>query len=258
MSIESLAIALHHSKAAGTVKLVLLGIANQDSDGGSFPKAATLAKYANVHPRRIPAALNKLVELGEIRIHERAGGTRNLPDHLRPNMYEITLECPPGCDRSKQHRERDADGELITYSRAQKGPKPRDRSRAAKPVDNSPLPGDANSTSAADSTTPGAADSTTPSAAGSTTKNHYLEPDLEPSGLALVSTSPGDGRVVICQACGNKKPILRGRYCSACTAAGLDSPIINCSIEGCDVVGRRRFPGQQYMLCPDHKQESQA
>lgn len=250
MSIESLAIALHHSKARGTAKLVLLGIANQDGDGGSFPKAATLAKYANVHPRRIPAAVQQLVDLGEIRVSYQDGGRRSLPDHLRPNVYEILLQCPPGCDRTKQHRERDEAGEIITYSRAQKGPRP----KYGRPVDNPAVPSDGNSTSAENSTGPSDGNSTSPSAENSTTKNHPVEPSLEPGGLRFGSTSPEtEERRVVCLACGQLKPIARGKYCSSCTAAGLDSPILNCGIEGCGITGRRRFPGQQYILCPEHR-----
>lgn len=244
MSVEALAVVLHHSKATGTAKLVLIGIANQEGDAGSFPKAATLAKYANVHPRRIPATLQRLVELGEIRIHEREGGSRRLPDHLRPNVYEILVTCPEGCDRTTQHRERDEDGELITYSRAQKGPVPKERKAARKAalaaVDNSRLPSAEISTSAETSTT----------------KNHTYEPNSESAGLALVSTSPADDeRRVICQSCGQIRTIARGRYCSPCTGSGLDSPIINCAIEGCEITARRRYAGQQSMICSDHQDE---
>lgn len=242
MSAESFAIVLNHSRARGTAKLVLIGIANHQSDGGAFPKIATLARYANVHPRRVTAAIQQLVDLGELRVMYREGGTRNLPDHLRPNVYEVLLTCPEDCDGSYQHRT----GKQ--YSRAQKG--------AKLPVDNSAVPSDGNSTSAENSTTPSDAAVTTPSDAAVTTKNHYLEPDLEPDQLALVSTSPEtDERRVICLACGQLKPIARGRYCSSCTAAGLDSPILNCAIEGCEITGRRKFPGQQYILCPEHRHE---
>ena len=248
MSVEALAVVLHHSKATGTAKLVLIGIANQDGDGGSFPKAATLAKYANVHPRRIPETLQRLVDLGELRIHEREGGGRNLPEHLRPNMYEILVTCPEGCDRTKQHREYDEDGDLVTYSRAQKGPVPKDRKGSKQAVDNSRLPSAENSTSAAGSTTP--------SAAGSTTKNHPYQPSLEPRLAHAVVSPAAEAQLVTCLACGHPKPIPRGRYCSSCAAAGLDSPILNCAIEGCDITGRRRFPGQQYILCSEHKTEA--
>lgn len=104
MSVESLAIALHHSRATSTAKLVLLGIANHDGDGGAWPSVATLAKYANCHPRNAQRGIDKLVELGEIARHLNAGGTFATPNHMRPNRYTFTLTCPPACDRSSAHR----------------------------------------------------------------------------------------------------------------------------------------------------------
>lgn len=106
MSAEALAIALHHSKAKGTAKLVLLGIANHDGDGGSWPSVATLAKYANVDARSVQRAIETLVSLREIRRLYNAGGSAKTPEHLRPNLYEILLGCPSHCDGTKAHRDR--------------------------------------------------------------------------------------------------------------------------------------------------------
>ncbi len=105
MSAESLAIALHHSRARGTAKIVLLGIANHDGDGGAWPSTQTLAKYANVAPRNVQRALDQLVSLGEVRRVTNGGGRANTPDYLRPNLYHVLLECPPHCDGSRQHRD---------------------------------------------------------------------------------------------------------------------------------------------------------
>jgi hypothetical protein len=118
MSIESVAIALHHSRSSQATKLVLLGIANHDGDGGAWPSVETLAKYANCSTRNVQKAIAKLIELGEIaepeyvtlpdgsrhRIHER-GGLATTPEHLRPNLYHFILRCPEWCDRSSQHRD---------------------------------------------------------------------------------------------------------------------------------------------------------
>ncbi len=104
MSVESMTIALHHSRATGTVKLVLLGIANHDGDGGAWPSIATLAKYAAVTPRNAQKAIQQLERLGEIRRHVGAGGTHLTADHMRPNLYQFLLRCPPTCDRSSRHR----------------------------------------------------------------------------------------------------------------------------------------------------------
>lgn len=101
-----MAIAFNHSRATGAAKLVLLGIASHDGDGGAWPAVATLARYAGVNVRNAQKALARLVELGEIRIHQNQGGTAHTPDHTRPNLYEFTLTCSPDCDRTKRHRSR--------------------------------------------------------------------------------------------------------------------------------------------------------
>lgn len=106
MSIEAMAIALHHSRATGTAKLVLLGIASHDGDGGSWPSRATLAKYAGIRDQgAIRKAVNTLIDLREVRRHINGGGGPDRADYLRPNRYEFLLECPPHCDRSSQHRD---------------------------------------------------------------------------------------------------------------------------------------------------------
>ena len=105
MSNESVAIALRHSRATGAAKVIMIGIANHDGDGGSWPSIATLAGYANVDERSAQRAVAKLVALGEIRRHEGRGGTATTPDHRRPNLYEVIIECPSWCDRSKHHRD---------------------------------------------------------------------------------------------------------------------------------------------------------
>jgi hypothetical protein len=105
VSVEALAVVLHHSKAKGTHKLVLLGIANHAGDGGAWPTIETLAHYANVEPRSVQKALQRLVSMGEVRIHRQAGGTYDMDDYRRPNRFDVLVECPPSCDRSMQHRD---------------------------------------------------------------------------------------------------------------------------------------------------------
>jgi DNA-binding GntR family transcriptional regulator len=80
MSVESMAIALHHSRAKGTAKLVLIGIANHDGDGGAWPSVDTLAKYAGVHRRNVQRALQQLEELHEIEIVRNGGGDHSIAD----------------------------------------------------------------------------------------------------------------------------------------------------------------------------------
>jgi len=104
MSIESLAVVLHHSKASGTDKVVLIGIANHDGDGGSWPTVATLAKYANVSERSVQRSLSTLERMGEIRVYTNAGGTPMYRHDRRPNVYEVLVRCPRDCDGTKNHR----------------------------------------------------------------------------------------------------------------------------------------------------------
>lgn len=106
MSVESIAIALHHSRAVGTAKLVLIGIANHDGDGGAWPSVGTLAKYAGVAPRNVQVAIKKLEELHEVRRFVQAGGNHLTKEHERPNRYQFLLRCPIDCDRSSAHRTR--------------------------------------------------------------------------------------------------------------------------------------------------------
>lgn len=104
MSVESMAIVLHHSPSSGTDKVVLLGIANHDGDGGAWPSIATLAKYANVAERNVQAAVKRLEESGQITRHVQDGGTRGMRNGQRPNRYTIELVCPAECDRTTNHR----------------------------------------------------------------------------------------------------------------------------------------------------------
>lgn len=105
MSIEAMAVVLHHSRAKGTAKLVLLGIANHQGDGGAWPSVATLARYANVTERNVQKAIDQLEAKGELRRQVQHGGTHELPDHRRPNRYDVLVSCPSWCDRSANHRD---------------------------------------------------------------------------------------------------------------------------------------------------------
>ncbi len=105
MSVEHLAVVLHHSKAKGTHKLVLLGIANHMGDGGAWPSVATLARYANVTERSVQRSIQWLQDHGEISVSLQDGGGRDQPDHARPNRYHVHVSCPAWCDRSTNHRD---------------------------------------------------------------------------------------------------------------------------------------------------------
>lgn len=105
MSIEAMAIVLHHSKLNGAQKLLMLGVANHAGDGGAYPSQLRLATYCGVSDlRNLRRIIDKCVESGELSVTVQAGGGINTPDHNRSNLYEIHVQCPPNCDRTMQHR----------------------------------------------------------------------------------------------------------------------------------------------------------
>jgi hypothetical protein len=104
MSIEALSIVLNHSKAMGSPKVVLLGIANHlgpDATDGAYPSQKRLAQYSNLSERGVQKCIEKLVNLGELRVEVAGGHSRN---QYKPNRYWLTLECPEDCDKSMSHR----------------------------------------------------------------------------------------------------------------------------------------------------------
>ena len=104
MSIESMSLVLHHSKSKGTAKLVLLGIANHEGDGGAWPSVATLMRYSNMDRRSVQRAIQKLVDMGELQVLKQKGGNDMTHSALRPNPYRGKVFCPYTCDRSSQHK----------------------------------------------------------------------------------------------------------------------------------------------------------
>jgi hypothetical protein len=92
VSVESISLVLNHSKARGTAKVVLIGIANHDGDGGAWPSVRTLARYANVSERNVRKALRELSDLGEVVVLYNEGGMPGWDPHQRPNRYVITVE----------------------------------------------------------------------------------------------------------------------------------------------------------------------
>lgn len=108
MSVESMSVVLHHSRAKGTTKLLLLGVANHDGDGGAWPTVAKLAIYLNVHPRNVQRAVERAEALGELSVELQRGGTlvSHASDWERPNRYVLTVDCPEGCAGGVHHRAR--------------------------------------------------------------------------------------------------------------------------------------------------------
>jgi len=153
-----MALVLHHSRAKGTAKLVLLGIANHSGDGGAWPTVATLAHYCNTGERQVQKILRELVGLGELAVHVQQGGLAGMHPAARPNRYDVLVCCPPGCDGTANHR-------VKPYVR------PADPTLWITPDDrvNSRTPGVLEDTPPLSDTTPGGVSPTTP------------EPSLEPS-----------------------------------------------------------------------------
>jgi len=103
VSIEALSMVMNHSKATGSAKLVLLGIANHlgpDAHEGAWPSQRRLADYANMSERGVQKCVDKLVALGELRVKVASGHSRS---QYKPNLYWVTVECSEDCDRSMSH-----------------------------------------------------------------------------------------------------------------------------------------------------------
>jgi len=165
MSVESMAMVLHHSKARGTQKLILLGIANHEGDGGAFPAVATLAKYANVNNRTVQYAIRELVASGELAVQYNAGGTAQVPAHERPNMYRVLVACPPDCDRTANHR----CGHPVTSSNTPV-------QSAAPPPVQATAPGASHCTTPVQSAAPPPVQATAPEPSFEPSMNHPLPP----------------------------------------------------------------------------------
>lgn len=104
MSTEAFTAVLHHSRAKGTDKVVLIGIANHHnpSDGTSWPSISTLAKYANASERSVSRSIANLVALGELSYGKNAAPTTH---YNKPNLYQILVGCPAECDGTYSHKE---------------------------------------------------------------------------------------------------------------------------------------------------------
>lgn len=108
MSVEKIALVLNYSKSKGTDKVVLIGIANHEGDGGAWPSIATLSRYANVDERTVQRSIANLVNLGELEVARQAGGTEATRSDRRPNRYRVLVTRP-------------ADGVTSTSSRDSNG-----------------------------------------------------------------------------------------------------------------------------------------
>jgi hypothetical protein len=92
MSFESAAAALKVQGLKPAEKLVLIGIASHDGDGGAWPSIATLAVYAGVSVRQTKRLVAQLETAGYVSVTVNGGGTAKTRDDRRPNRYDLTIQ----------------------------------------------------------------------------------------------------------------------------------------------------------------------
>ena len=101
MSYEATAAVLHHSQASTSAKLVLVVIAYFEGERGAWPSQDTIAKMTGLSTRTVRRAIQELRDLYELDIiHDDGQGYGS----RRTNRYFVILDCPPGCDRSLNHK----------------------------------------------------------------------------------------------------------------------------------------------------------
>lgn len=94
MSIESMVVVLNTTGLTPQDKLILLGIANHDGDGGAWPSVSTLARYGCCSERTVRRSLQRLTEAGLVTVRYQAGGSRDIRPDRRPNLYLLHLYGP--------------------------------------------------------------------------------------------------------------------------------------------------------------------
>lgn len=90
---------LVHSRATGSAKLVLMGIAyhtGKDRSQGCWPSRSLLAAYAGISVRQVSRALDHLVEIGELVIESRSAWKRGSGDLT--NLYFLPNLCSDSCE----------------------------------------------------------------------------------------------------------------------------------------------------------------
>jgi hypothetical protein len=106
MSISALTLALYHSEATYSNRLVLIAIANFEGEHGAYPSLETIGRLAGgINRRTVQRAIDSLVESGELTEVRREGVT---------NLYRITIACPDDCDGTSQHRKKKGGGVQTT------------------------------------------------------------------------------------------------------------------------------------------------
>lgn len=100
MSIESVARALLVPGLTQAERLVLVGIANHDGDGGAWPSIKTLAGYSCVSERAVQMTIASMRDKGWLIVHRNQGGTLHTRSDRRPNWYEIVWDALPQRDEA--------------------------------------------------------------------------------------------------------------------------------------------------------------
>lgn len=102
MSVEAMSWVFEHSQSKGSERLVLLALANEASKTGEVSayhrSYSFLAAQANVSPSTVWRAIEKLVDLGELRI-TRQGGGRERNDY----QIEMSSTCILQAPASRRH-----------------------------------------------------------------------------------------------------------------------------------------------------------
>lgn len=92
MSVESISAALSIPDLTPALKLLLVGIANHDGDGGAWPSVDRLAGYTCVTPRQVQRLLRQLEELGLVETMVQEGGAPWTRGDRRPNRYRLLID----------------------------------------------------------------------------------------------------------------------------------------------------------------------
>lgn len=118
MTYEDVQRVLYHSRAQGTAKVLLLGIADHVGVAGAWPSSVRLGFLANVkddsHVRRL---VRDLEALGELTILRRPG---------RSSQYVLTCPCPPECSEIRGHALVHSRGPQTPTTRGPQTPGPTD------------------------------------------------------------------------------------------------------------------------------------
>lgn len=96
MSISAMTLAMYHSQATYSTRLVLIAIANFEGENGAYPSHETIGRLAGgLNRRTVQRAIDDLVSMGELTEVKRDGIT---------NLYHVAISCPEDCDGTTQHR----------------------------------------------------------------------------------------------------------------------------------------------------------